>query len=591
MQLKTLIFMAILLSGVGYSLDIAACGVLAAGTSYTLTVNLLNQSGTCFTTGGAGVTFDGRGYLVDGTGGIDRAFSDAFGTFIIRNVRITDMDIAVVQSANILSTSNLSGSNISSSVYSLSPAYTSLYINTNTFTNSTAGVYFSGAVNSKGITIANSTFNTTANAFYFRHTNASLINITSNSTFYHVITGGRVEYTNITSPNYGLIYTAPNITNELNYTNPQTSTALIFKTYNHDSGARLNYSNYTITNTTGSFTTYDIYWFVLDKRLYPDAKITISNPAGYWDAYIETAASWENGFDSQVSIIPKTATNLAYINFNVVGPSNSPIPGAICGAFKAQGLNWYLVGSKKTEATGTASIMLQTITQYKIICEASGYPSLTSYITPTEGTYTITLYGNNSVGFPTNLEGVRTSFNTTAPIAWNITQTFNFSIYNTSDNSSLDWFAWRIYNGTTLLNSQNDSTHPSGGSLTYTFMPGNTSRIMVNIIFKRINRGAVDFTFYVPVYQQYDSTGGASLSDALDSARTALGPFTIVIITLTLGAMVSGWVAGFSPGAAVAVFLGFLTLGFYIGSSIITGILLLTAFIIAGAYYMLRGGG
>lgn len=250
-----------------------------------------------------------------------------------------------------------------------------------------------------------------------------------------------------------------------------------------------------------------------------------------------------------------------------------------------------LLGAKKTDSTGVFGLIMQTTTQYKLICSASGYLTYTTYLTPVSSDYTVTLSSTTyGLGFPTSIEGVRYSFNQSLGVAWNVTQTFNFTVFNTSANSSINWFSMGVYNGTTLLYSSNDTTHPSGYSITYTFMPGNNSNISVLFGLKRQSRDGIVWSIKVPTYYGYTSSGGASLTDAL-SSLSSLGSLTIVFLTLIVGAIVGGYASQISAGAGVVAFMGILTMGFLISSTIMSGALLLMAFVVAGGYFILRGGG
>lgn len=603
MQLKTLIFMVLLLAGIAFPVAIGACGALGAGVTYELTNNILNYSGaSCFTSVGPNTVFNGQGFLVDGTGqaGGTGAFQDGGGGFTLLNVRISDFSRGFTGTGNMLMTQNVSGSNVTDSYYITDTTQTITIIN-NTFWNTSNGVVIASTLAMSGLNIYNSTFNASNSSLIIRKTDAYIVNSSFNATCFNYLPAGNIAtYYNDSFTDWRFVTVASNMTFDTVVSDIANTSSILLKAYNHETFARINYANYTIINSTTNFL-YDKYWIMLDYRYGANTSISVSENANYYPSYLIADASWENGFGDQILLIPKTASNVATVTFHLIDNMNTPISGATCGVFKAGPTSWMLLGAKKTDTTGVIAMIMQTTTQYKLLCSASGYSTYTTYLTPASSDYTVTLSSAYSgIGFPTSIEGIRTSFNQTVlnGMAWNVTQTLNFTIANTSANSSLDWFAWRVYNGTTLLNSQNDSTHPSGYSLVYTFMPGNNSNITVNIIFKRLDRGIVEYTFYIPTYYGYSSSGGASLTDAL-AGLGSLGLLTIVLLTLIVGALVGGYVSQISAGAGVVAFMGILSMGFFILMSASLpawalgwfGGIMILSFVVAGGYFVLRGGG
>jgi len=602
MKINALI-MFLLIVGIASAatLHITACTVLAAGNTYILDNDItINTTGNCMNVNGANIILDGQGYTLSnmaGGSGYYGVVENSFAGFELRNLRIINFTYGVGVSGVGQTIKNVTTINCSSDGIYVISASTGLYINNVSIisNNTNYGLRFGSAGDVNGAVIANisiSMLNGQGTAILFNRTNATISNLIANATIYQDGANTLISYTNITGlTDLGLINCYPNRTSELNITDLSSSGAIIVRSYDASTSARINKVNYTIYGT-GTTYFYDRFWVVLDSRIYnaSTSMAKVEENIGYYASWLDLAQSYLSGTQTQILMVPKNATDVSLINFHVQDSMNNPLSNATCSIFKSYNGNWWLVSAKKSESSGVVAHYMQTSFQYKIICSAAGYSTLTTYVTPTSADYSIFLTTTTGgIGYPTDVEGVRTTFNSTGPFQWNETQTLTFTIYNTSVNSSLDFFAWVIKNGTTTLNTQNDSTHPSGGSLTYTFMPGNNSNITVRIIFLRTSRSVVDYTFSIPTYLAYPNNP-ASLQAALVSMGS-LGSFTVVIITLIVGAAVGGWVSGISAGAGIAAFLGILTLGFMTVNAILGGLVLLASFMVAAGYFMLRGGG
>lgn len=586
------------LDGNNYYLDpgIAACGNLAAGNSYDLTADITNHAANCFTTTGNTITFDCWGHTVDSTDAGFSAFVLQHNDFTLKNCILTDWGTAInivgpnsgINVQNVTATSN-----VQQCVAHSTGVSSDLYFNNNSFTDcgTNAFKFAIGGVAASSVVVSNSTIDATTRGFWFDTggTEIDISNsaITANTQMLYLGGNDDVELTNVTVSSWDKIITVANKTQTLDITDIESTTAVLVRAFDYDTPATKVTYNLTITNNPGTTYVYDRRVYVAEMASLGGTacELTVREDVNYYPGY---AVGTSDYLRADMLLMPLSG-GYSLIAFHVQDNLGSQITNATVAVYKNVAGTWTLVSAKKTDSSGVASFYLETTVQYKVEGSMTGYSDYSGYITPSVSEYTITLSSSSGgVGFPTTIEGVRTSFTPQGRIDQTVSQTFNYTVWNTSAESALEWFSMAIYNHTTEIYFYNDTDNTSGGEIVYAFIPGAGSDISVILSFDRLNRSYTSWEFEVPTYAPYTSTG-ADLATALTNLG-GFGEFTIMMITLVAGIAISGWVATISMGAAIPTFLGILTMGFLASPTILSGGVVLLSYMVAGTYLLGRGG-
>lgn len=560
------------LDGVTYFFDptISACGALVAGTSYTLTQNLLNQSGVnCFTTGGAGVTLDGQGFLVDGIGGSQTAVCASAncgavngGSLIIKNIRLSDWNIGIRTDGTSISYTNVSLTNTSGycGVQELTLLSNGGYIHNYICNSNFYGLLFYGGT---GLTIANSTI---YSAYDFIVTgtglNATLNNVTTNATWiFPAYWNNNVTITNLTHSNYGALSAPANRTSDINYTDiTSTQYGILIKAFNHHvPSIRVTFTNATIYNNSGVYKLQDRYWYFEDYRQYigTSASMIIEENTNYYPAFIDLSQAYLAGSQFQILMLPKAATDISLITFFPQDELGNALPNVSISLFKKIGADYWLVSAKRSDVTGSVPFYLQFGYPYRLIVSATGYTTITTDYSPSTLTNVVIRLGRTGGGNVTlpNFEAVFNDvyYSLTPSSYYNVNWTLvNYTVF--SNSSSLSYYGMYVVhywnNTVTTVFNSTVFISPSGGSLTY-----NASAVgsyTVNIFFKHNN-----FTEFAPMARSFvvvnASTGGSLAQQQLATGFISGWAFYFVAIVVSM--LAGGYALRFAPEAAGAVSL------------------------------------
>jgi hypothetical protein len=324
------------------------------------------------------------------------------------------------------------------------------------------------------------------------------------------------------------------------------------------------------------------------------ATIFISNSSAYYPRTYNAVLDPATNYSLSAYLLPTSAATIS-VNFYVETLNGQFISGATVLIEKSVNGSYVTVGQMVTDASGIAHFWLDQTTSYRITATHPSYSTVSQSITPTLTSYAIYMTSANSTGmFESSWHDITWDFSPLGLLNGNYTQNFSFSSH--SNNNSIVWTAWAIYNWTTLLHFDNQ-TGPNGTSLTYAFKPGPNASIVVYFYIMHTNQSLqslaqwrLPINSFFPNFILY-----RNLQQALGDIGTSgfLHPITIALIGIIVGVMVAGWVAQFSMSGGVVSFLSILGLTMYIGGAnpFISGATVLIAMLTVGAYYLWRSGG
>jgi hypothetical protein len=289
-------------------------------------------------------------------------------------------------------------------------------------------------------------------------------------------------------------------------------------------------------------------------------------------------------------MIPQNSPYAALTNFLVYNSLNIPVANASIVISQFVNGSVYNTTSKYTDSSGNAAFYLDSTISYTVRVTASGYQTYTTTINPTLGQYIITLASSSGGGvIQTNIGGAYWKFSPTARVPNTGQLTLNFSI--NFPNATGSWFAWKVYNHSTLIDQQNDSVNISGGSFRYIDnVMNNLTNLTVRVWFVQVGKGQVNLTYYISTYTPYGSS--PSLTGVLTGA-TGLGSWTMMFIILVVSIMVAGWVSQYSSTGAVVAFLCVMVIGSVslVGIFSMAGIILAMLVIGVGYWFVTNNRG
>jgi len=257
------------------------------------------------------------------------------------------------------------------------------------------------------------------------------------------------------------------------------------------------------------------------------------------------------------------------------------------------------------------SFYMDSTVSYTVTASLLGYSTVTQTIIPTQTTYTITM-GNWTIGmFHQTFYDIQWTFAPTGILDENKTHNLTFSTF--SSTGKIVWFAWKIYNDTTLLRFEN-VTSSMGGTINYSVLPGPNSNITVYFYIMRANMSEQQLAiWWMPLPVQSFNNGiigdinkyiasNQTLTSVLKNLGNqannwrafpnAISSFTLVLGTLIVGVITSAWVGRFSPTGGQLVFVIVMAVGTYMGAGLLASVsLLIFIIIVAVAYQLWRSGG
>jgi hypothetical protein len=445
-----------------------------------------------------------------------------------------------------------------------------VYINA---TNSTSGtaVYFNGTIttttNTTAITYTNF-YNFTVEEYPIGYINITLVN----TTFWPSSVNYSFYNDNLTARNITLNFTDPDYIN-ITAIDSTTSARIYF------SGVITTFTN---TTTIPAYTYNYTFW----TQEYPDGlmTITLSNASYYSNTYSFIHAL-NTSRNITIALAPTNSTTVSLVNFVVYNFLTVVIPNATITVSYQSGGSWVVYSSKVTDSSGAASFYLDSTRNYKIETSATGYTTSVQFITPSLGTYVITLTSASGGGImQSNTAGAYWGFSPTARVPNAGVQVLNFTIR--FPNATGSWFAWKVYNHSTLIDQQNDSVNISGGSFRYIDnVMNNETNLTVRVWFVQVGKGQVNLTYNISTYTPYGSN--PSFAGALSGA-SAIGSWTVMFAILIVSVMVAGWVAQYSSTGAVVSFIAIVILGSLtaVGIWAVTGVVMIIVIVAVGHWFI-----
>ena len=359
-----------------------------------------------------------------------------------------------------------------------------------------------------------------------------------------------------------------------------------------------NASNATAINITGTInaasnSTTIAYTHMVNVSLldYPKGVVTATLVNNTF--YTSTFAFYNDFVTSQTVyayMIPQNSPYVSLTNFLVYNSLNIPVANASIVISQFVNGSVYNTTSKYTDSSGNAAFYLDSTVSYTVRVTASGYQTYTTTINPTLGQYIITLASSSGGGvIQTNIGGAYWKFSPTARVPNTGQLTLNFSI--SFPNATGSWFAWKVYNHSTLIDQQNDSVNISGGSFRYIDnVMNNETNLTVRVWFVQTGKGQVNLTYNISTYTPYGSN--PSFAGALSGA-SAIGSWTVMFAILIVSVMVAGWVAQYSSTGAVVSFLAVIILGSLttVGIWAVTGVVMIIVIVAVAYWYITNNKG
>jgi hypothetical protein len=399
------------------------------------------------------------------------------------------------------------------------------------------------------------------------------------------------------------------ITDYLPYSNKAVSFTM--RTFDESTGTQI-YFTATIVNSTN--TTNTGYQFNYDETPYVlptgSVSVVVSNTTYYQSKYIGTIpTTTDSHLDAYLQ--PLSNINVKQVSFLTTSASSQALPGVLVSINRLVNGVSVSVGNVYTDSTGMASFFMDSSISYTVTASMLGYSTVTQTIIPTQSTYTITM-GNWTIGmFHQTFYDIQWTFSPTGILDENKTHNLTFSTF--SSTGKIVWFAWKIYNGTTLLRFEN-VTSTTGGTINYLVLPGPNSNITLYFFIMRVNMSEQQLAIWwmpLPVQSFINGiigdinrfiTSNQTLTSVLKNLGNqannwvafpkAISSFTLVLGTLIVGVITSAWVGRLSPTGGLLVFVIVMAVGAYMEAGILASIsLLIFIIIVAVAYQLWRSGG
>jgi hypothetical protein len=394
---------------------------------------------------------------------------------------------------------------------------------------------------------------------------------------------------------------------------PLSNKANVFtmRGYDESTGARI-YFTATIVNSTSTTNTGYQYLYQASSTSITNGQVSIvvSNTTYYQSKYIGTIPAGGNS-NLDAYLQPLSNLNVKQVSFLTTSASSQALPGVLVSINRLVNGNLVSVGQAYTDSTGMASFFMDSTVSYTVTASMLGYSTVTQTIMPTQTTYTITM-GNWTIGmFHQTFYDIQWTFAPTGILDENKTHNLTFSTF--SSTGKIVWFAWKIYNDTTLLRFENN-TNTMGGTVNYLVLPGPNSNITVYFYIMRANMSEQQLAIWwmpLPVqsfinqiigdinkYIASNQTLTSVLKNLGNQANNwrafpnAISSFTLVLGTLIVGVITSAWVGRFSPTGGQLVFVIVMAVGTYMGAGLLASVSLLIFIIfVAVAYQLWRSGG
>ena len=394
---------------------------------------------------------------------------------------------------------------------------------------------------------------------------------------------------------------------------PLSNKANVFtmRGYDESTGARI-YFTATIVNSTNTTNTGYQYYYQATPSSIANGQVSVvvSNTTYYQSKYIGTIpANGVSNLDAYLQ--PLSNLNVKQVSFLTTSASSQALPGVLVSINRLVNGATVSVGQAYTDSTGMASFFMDSTVSYTVTASMLGYSTVTQTIMPTQSTYTITM-GNWTIGmFHQTFYDIQWTFAPTGILDENKTHNLTFSTF--SSTGKIVWFAWKIYNDTTLLRFEN-VTSSMGGTINYSVLPGPNSNITVYFYIMRVNMSEQQLAIWwmpLPVqsfingiigdinkYIASNQTLTSVLKNLGNQANNwrafpnAISSFTLVLGTLIVGVITSAWVGRFSPTGGQLVFVIVMAVGTYMGAGLLASVsLLIFIIIVAVAYQLWRSGG
>lgn len=173
----------------------------------------------------------------------------------------------------------------------------------------------------------------------------------------------------------------------------------------------------------------------------------------------------------------------SYTTFQVLTIANAPIENVYVTVEKQDGV-FNLIESKYTDAAGGATFFVNPNTAYRFTFVKGGYKQFQTTLTPTQGTYTITLETSDAAGAQNINRGVIFDINPRNTTLLNQTNyTFSFDIQ--SDYWTLTEYGFVLTNGTnytgnTIAGGSARGTTGTGSLVSTNINTGNYSQVIMN---------------------------------------------------------------------------------------------------------------
>jgi hypothetical protein len=383
------------------------------------------------------------------------------------------------------------------------------------------------------------------------------------------------------------------------------------RTFDESTGAQI-YFTATIVNSTNTTNTGYQFNYEESPNNLPTGSVSVvvSNTTYYQSKYIGTIpTTTDSHLDAYLQ--PLSNLNVKQVSFLTTSASSQALPGVLVSINRLVNGVSVSVGNVYTDSTGMASFFMDSSISYTVTASMLGYSTVTQTIIPTQSTYTITM-GNWTIGmFHQTFYDIQWTFSPTGILDENKTHNLTFSTF--SSTGKIVWFAWKIYNGTTLLRFEN-VTSTTGGTINYLVLPGPNSNITLYFFIMRVNMSEQQLAIWwmpLPVQSFINGiigdinrfiTSNQTLTSVLKNLGNqannwvafpkAISSFTLVLGTLIVGVITSAWVGRFSPTGGQLVFVIVMAVGAYMGAGILASIsLLIFIIIVAVAYQLWRSGG
>lgn len=421
------------------------------------------------------------------------------------------------------------------------------------------------------------------NATFYRQVYVPNTASTSNISFYWVMnfvnsTGTyQTNSTSMTQQVYPIYFTICNSTYATKYLNItfMNETALLQRvpgqisssTFKYYLATPTVYETYTYQNLANAME-YDFCFSAPNQTVYGNLSLNYLNLESPQRSYSENSFSLTNNTAERTLFLLPYLSGVD-ITFQIVSPSQSPIPGAIVN-YSTGGAT----GSGTTDSAGAVTFFMNPTTSYTVCASATGYTLYCGLITPTQAQYTIQLGSSNASAPLDYLRGITASIlPSNSTLVNDTTYTFAFTIDSNYWALTEYGFVLRGGNGT-LIGSASDST-AGGGTASANLNVGSHEYIVMyyywlaNGTYTNLTRTWVvlntegtqySINNFLQRFKYY--TGNQSDADGLFGLKTGgTGDFSMVIISfvvILLGTGIASYRYGINNVAVVmAIFTSF----------------------------------